>query len=67
MARKAKSVLKGQPIGIRGLVEGPNGKSYVVMEWTTGDCYVPYRLAKEYFSDLMLDYLLNNPRLMIEA
>ena len=60
MECEAQLIVSGRPIDIKGLVE-VRGELMVLMAWTTGDCYVPYDLAKEYFQDLMFEYLTRSP------
>lgn len=56
----ARLIVSGRPIKVKGLLEHKEDL-LVLMRWTTGECYVPYEIAKEYFHDMLLDYLSMTP------
>lgn len=60
-AGEARSIVQGRPIKICCLVHGHDDQVFVLMKWTTGDCYVPYELAKRHFNHLLFRFLTSKP------
>lgn len=63
MVSSAKLIVKGEPKEIGGFVKRGR-EMFVLVKWTTGNSYIPYDLAKEYFPTLLMDYIFANPRVI---